>query len=59
MHGTIEQTGEASLRAAHDKANSLALEDFNPGDPELFRSDTLWPYFDRLRKEEPVHYCKD
>src|SRR6202008_2341079 len=25
----------------------------------LFRSDTHWPYFDRLRKEEPVHYCKD
>jgi cytochrome P450 len=25
--------------------------------PELFRSDTLWPYFERLRKEEPVHYC--
>ena len=59
MHGTIEQTGEASLRAARDKANSLPLEDFNPGDPELFRSDTLWPYFDRLRKEDPVHYCKD
>ncbi len=21
------------------------------------RTDTLWPYFERLRKEEPVHYC--
>jgi cytochrome P450 len=59
MHGTIEHASEDSLRAAREKANSLPLGDFNPGDPELFRSDTHWPYFDRLRKEEPVHYCKD
>ena len=24
---------------------------------ELFRTDTLWPYFERLRNEEPVHFC--
>jgi cytochrome P450 len=59
MHGTIEQTGDAELRAARDKAYSTPLADLDPSDPELFRSDTLWPYFDRLRKEEPVHYCKD
>jgi cytochrome P450 len=59
MHGTIEQTGEASLRAAREKANSMPIEDFDPGNPELFRTDTHWPYFDRLRKEEPVHYCRD
>src|SRR5262245_54570079 len=59
MHGTIDTASDAHLREAREKANSLPLEEFNPGDPELFRSDTHWPYFDRLRKEDPVHYCKD
>ena len=59
MYGTIEQTGEDALRAAREKAYAMRLEDFDPGDPELFRSDTFWPYFDRLRKEDPVHFCKD
>src|ERR1700744_2886523 len=45
------------LRAAREAAYAMALADFPPGAPQLFRSDTLWPYFERLRKEEPVHYC--
>jgi cytochrome P450 len=45
------------LRAAREAAYAMPLEDFHPGAPQLFRSDTLWPYFERLRKEEPVHYC--
>ena len=40
MHGTIEQTDDASLRTAREKANSIPLEDFDPGNPELFRTDT-------------------
>ena len=42
--------------AARAKAWSMPLEDINPADPELFRTDTMWPYFERLRKENPVHY---
>ena len=45
------------MRAAREAAYSTPLEDFHPGAPQLFRSDTLWPYFERLRNEEPVHYC--
>jgi cytochrome P450 len=59
MHGTVDLAQNAGLEEARERAYSLPLEEFNPGDPELFRSDTHWPYFDRLRKEEPVHYCKD
>ena len=59
MHGTVDLAQDARLEEARERAYSLPLEDFNPGDPELFRSDTHWPYFDRLRKEDPVHYCKD
>jgi cytochrome P450 len=59
MDGTVDLVKAASTEAARERAYSLPLEEFNPGDPELFRSDTHWPYFDRLRNEEPIHYCKD
>src|SRR3990167_8836993 len=41
------------------RAYSLPLEEFNPGDPELFRTNTHWPYFERLRRDDPVHYCRE
>ncbi len=59
MQGRIDLAQKTSLDAARERACSLPLADFDPGDPELFRSDTHGPYFDRLRKEAPVHYCKD
>ena len=59
MHGTIDSAENINLKAARDTAQSMPLAQFNPGDPELFRSDAFWPYFDRLRREDPVHYCKD
>ena len=41
--------------AARAKAYSLPLDQINVADPELFRTDSMWPYFERLRKEAPVH----
>lgn len=38
---------------------SVPLEDINPGAPELFADDAWGPYFARLRKEAPVHYCRE
>jgi cytochrome P450 len=45
------------LSAARERAYSTPLSEFHPGNPELFRTDTIWPYFERLRNEAPVHYC--
>src|ERR1700743_437796 len=45
------------LRQAREEAYSTPLDKFHPGAPKLFQDDTLWPWFERLRKEEPVHYC--
>jgi len=59
MHGTIDLIQTPQQQAAREHAFSTPLEQFNPGDPELYRTDSFWPYFDRLRKEDPVHYCKD
>ncbi len=52
--GSMKLADEARARAY-----SMPLEDMHPGDPDLFRTDTHWPYFERLRREDPVHYCAD
>ena len=44
-------------RQAREEAYATPLEEFHPGAPRLFQDDTLWPWFERLRKEAPVHYC--
>ena len=38
---------------------SISLEDYDVSQRELYRSDTMWGFFDRMRKEAPVHYCRD
>ncbi len=32
---------------------------FNVAQPKIFEQDAQWGYFDRLRKEAPVHFCED
>ena len=44
---------------ARDSVYALPLEKLDPGQPALFRDDAFWPYFERLRAEDPVHYCAD
>jgi cytochrome P450 len=43
------------LSEARAKAYATPLEDINVADTELWRTDTVWPYFERLRNEDPVH----
>ncbi|SVC56662.1 uncharacterized protein METZ01_LOCUS309516, partial [marine metagenome] len=38
---------------------AIPLADINVADPDLFMNDEHWGFFDRLRKEVPLHYCKD
>src|SRR3982751_5272724 len=59
MHGTIDLAGESHQQAARERARSIPLGNFDVSNPELFTTDSFWPYSDRLRKEAPVHYCKD
>ncbi|MEM7017567.1 MAG: cytochrome P450 [Pseudomonadota bacterium] len=35
----------------------VPLDQINVSAPDLFENYTFWPYFERLRKEDPVHYC--
>ncbi len=55
----MDDAGNDIRRAARSRAYSMPIEDIKPLDPELFRDDTLWPYFERLRAEDPVHYAVD
>jgi len=41
---------------ARDDAYSTPLDELNPAKPELFQADAHWPYFERLRAEDPVHW---
>jgi cytochrome P450 len=43
----------------HQDPYSIPLEKLNPGHPSLFEANTVLPYFERLRKEAPVHYCEE
>ena len=38
---------------------TMPLEQVDVARPMLFANDSFWPYFERLRKEAPVHYCAD
>ena len=40
-------------------AYAQALETLNPAQPELFSGDAMWSYFERLRREDPVHYTAE
>jgi len=44
---------------ARDAAYALPLDKINVAQPLLFQSNTMWPYFERLRREDPVHFCAE
>jgi cytochrome P450 len=50
---------DAELEAAKAHAATIPLSQIDVSDPELYRKDIYYPYFERLRREDPVHYRKD
>ncbi|MDP1872564.1 cytochrome P450 [Phenylobacterium sp.] len=47
------------LKDARAKAYGTPLDQLNPAQPELFQANAMWPIFERLRKEAPVHYTAE
>ncbi|MDP1989374.1 MAG: cytochrome P450, partial [Phenylobacterium sp.] len=45
--------------AARKLAYETPIEELHPARASLFRDDAMWPTFERLRKESPVHYTPD
>jgi cytochrome P450 len=52
--GSIDLKDEARA-----EVYATPLEALNPAQPDLFRRDAMWPIFDRLRNEAPVHYTAE
>ncbi len=52
-----EQVSSTSI--ARDAAYAQPLEKLDPAQPALFETDTVLPYFERLRHEDPVHYSPE
>ncbi len=50
--------GDLAARARAE-AYATPLNEFQVHDVEHFTSDTLWPWFERLRAEDPVHYTAE
>jgi len=51
--------GSSRIQDARAQAYATPLEDFHVGDPALFATNTHGPWFERLRAEDPVHWCRD
>ena len=53
----------SAIDVARDTAARAAattpLKDFDVSNRELFFTNSHWPWFARLRREDPVHYCAD
>ena len=43
----------------HRDVDALPLNTINVADPRLYQQDIWRPYFARLRREAPVHYCPE
>src|SRR5580700_12046268 len=49
---------DAAAEAAAE-AYATPLAEINPAKVERFQDDTIWPYFERLRREDPVHFTAE
>ena len=53
MHdGSVDLKAEARARIY-----AQPIEALDPAQPELFAQDAMWPVFERLRAEDPVHHA--
>ena len=48
-----------AAEAAAAEAYALPLEELNPGNADRFQTGAIWPVFERLRAEDPVHFTPD
>ena len=46
-------------QATRDDPFSMPLERLDVSDPQLYQDESWHPYFARLRRDDPVHWCPD
>ena len=47
------------LKNARAEAYAMPLDQIDLSVPERFRDDTMWPFFERIRREDPVHHTAE
>ncbi|MGB5092508.1 MAG: cytochrome P450 [Parvibaculum sp.] len=55
MSGAARDLKQEALHEAY----SIPLDKIDVANPDIFRSNRMLGYFERLRAEDPVHYCAD
>jgi cytochrome P450 len=45
--------------AVQSTAGSVSLDAIDVSDPQIYQDDTWYPYFARLRRDDPVHYVRE
>jgi cytochrome P450 len=50
---------EDELTRTQTAVAGLPLERFDVANRDLYATDTILPYFERLRRESPIHYCPE
>lgn len=55
----MNQALRAQSQSSDGPAYAIPLDQIDVSNPEHFRDNTLWSYFERLRREDPVHFCRD
>lgn len=54
-----KQFQEAMSTQAATDPGAIDLAKIDVSDPSLYEHDKLWGFFERLRNEDPVHYCAE
>jgi cytochrome P450 len=45
--------------AVQSAASGVSLDAIDVSDPQIYQDDTWYPYFARLRRDDPVHYVRE
>jgi cytochrome P450 len=59
MNIAVKLDAAETASDAAAEAYALPLSALNPAKASRFQDDTIWPYFERLRREDPVHFTPE
>ena len=55
----MNQAFKAPQLPGHDYAYNTPLADLDPSNPLIWPKQEMWAVFERLRNEDPLHWCKE
>ena len=59
MNIAVKPEAATAADAAAAEVYATPLAELNPARAQRFQDDTIWPVFERLRAEDPVHFTPD